>query len=87
MKGEFISLETAQKLAYNEKINELNNIIDAKDKIINEQALEIARLKEKIDKVVEYIKETGLYCDYGDLCHKDAEELFEILGDTNESNS
>ena len=28
-------------------INELNNKIDAQDKIINEQALEIARLKEK----------------------------------------
>lgn len=32
----------------NDLINELNNKIDAKDKIINEQVLEIARLKDDI---------------------------------------
>lgn len=32
----------------NDKINELYNNLDAKDKIINEQALEIARLKETL---------------------------------------
>jgi cell division protein FtsL len=31
----------------NDKINELNNKIDNQDKIINEQALEIAKLKLK----------------------------------------
>ena len=30
-------------------VNELYNNLDAKDKIINEQALEIARLKERIN--------------------------------------
>ena len=57
MKGEFMSLETAQKLAYNDKINELHNTIDAKDKIINEQVLEIARLKEINKKVYKYLDE------------------------------
>ena len=33
-------------------VNELYNNLDAKDKIINEQALEIARLKEKIDGAI-----------------------------------
>lgn len=33
----------------NEKINELHNTIDAKDKIINYQALEIARLKKQLN--------------------------------------
>ena len=32
----------------NDKINELYNNLDAKDKIINEQALEIARLNGQI---------------------------------------
>lgn len=107
----------------NDLINELNNKIDAQDKIINTQALEIARLnkllnckerltkllppdtefiilsksvyerqekdieeialelQDKIDKAIEYIRETGLYCDYGDLCNQSATELLEILGD------
>lgn len=34
----------------NEKINELYNKIEAQDKIINEQTLEIAKLKLKIKK-------------------------------------
>ena len=33
----------------NDQINELNNKLDAQDKIINEQALEIARLKDNFD--------------------------------------
>ena len=33
----------------NDLINELNNKIDAQDKIINTQALEIARLNERIN--------------------------------------
>ena len=37
-------------------------------------------LQQKIDKAIEYIKETGLYCDYGDLCNQSATELLEILG-------
>lgn len=46
----------------NEKINELHNTIDAKDKIINEQVLEIARLKKIIDKATnknQYIIDYG----------------------------
>ena len=33
-------------------VNELYNNLDAKDKIINEQALEIARLKGQIDEKI-----------------------------------
>lgn len=40
-----------------------------------------AKLQQIIDKAIEYIKETGLYCDYGDLCNQSATELLEILGD------
>ena len=40
----------------NELTNELNKKLDAQDKIINEQALEIARLKEDKQKALEYIK-------------------------------
>ena len=39
------------------------------------------QLYDKIDKAIEYIRETGLYCDYGDLCNQSATELLEILGD------
>ena len=49
MNSEFISLETAQKLAYNEKINELYNKIDAQDNMINKQALEISKLRKEIE--------------------------------------
>lgn len=66
----------------NDKINELYNNLDAKDKIINEQVLEIARLKEKIENVKNYIKW------HYDLGTKDNVEfcllrdrLLEILGD------
>lgn len=66
----------------NDKIEELYNNLDVKDKIINEQALEIARLREKIDNVKNYIKW------HYDLGTKDNVEfcllrdrLLEILGE------
>ena len=34
-------------------VNELYNNLDAKDKIINEQVLEIARLKERFERLVQ----------------------------------
>ena len=34
-------------------VNELYNNLDAKDKIINEQALEIAQLKERFERLVQ----------------------------------
>ena len=36
-------------------------------------------LQQRIDKAIEYIKETGLYCDYGDLCNQSSKDLLEIL--------
>lgn len=72
------------RTAINEIKEELNKTIDAKDKIINEQISEISKLKDRIDKAIEYIKHYGnLYC----LKHtqfkkyKQYEELLEILGD------
>ena len=59
-------------------VNELYNNLDAKDKIINEQALEIARLKEKIENAREYIKN---YLPNYDFDHSNLEELLGILGD------
>lgn len=41
----------------NKIISELYDKIDAQNKIINEQALEIARLKEEKAKAIEYIKD------------------------------
>lgn len=38
----------------NELVNDLYNKIDNQDKIINKQVLEIASLKERIDKAREY---------------------------------
>lgn len=61
----------------NEKINELHNTIDAKDKIINEQALEIARLKKIAHKMHLYI-----------FLHSDNEqEIYDELGLTDEENA
>ena len=40
----------------NKEIEMLYKNLDAKDKIINDQALEIARLKEKINKATELTK-------------------------------
>ena len=79
----------------NKKIEELqqakdklqNDYQEAKDRIdefkftIKTQQQMIDELINKIDKAIEYIKETGLYCDYGDLCSNHTKELLEILGD------
>ncbi len=77
MKGEFMSLETAQKLAYNDKINELHNIIDSKDKIINYQALEIARLNQARLKAIELLKDDY----FEDGSGNNIDKVLEILGD------
>lgn len=76
-------------------VNELYNNLDAKDKIINEQALIIARLKEwKEDllnenielenirkEAIEYIKELQNSCIvFSNIAYK---ELLEKLGDNN----
>ena len=50
-------------------VNELYNNLDAKDKIINEQALEIARL----NKQVEMLK------DYGEKCGDRRNELYDKI--------
>lgn len=39
-------------IALNQTVNKLYNNLDAKDKIINEQALETAHLKERIDILI-----------------------------------
>lgn len=65
----------------NKQIEELYNKLDAQDKIINEQVLEIARLKEKIDKAREYLKkreEDNMCCS---VCSVMSDDLLEILGD------
>lgn len=70
-------------------INELFKKIEAQDKIINTQALEIAKLKEDKKKAIEYIKENSyiaqdkeingipLMSKRLDKC----DDLLEILGD------
>lgn len=78
----------------NEKINELYNKIEAQDKIINEQALEIAKLNLKINKALiknQYIIDYGF--DYDgfnkveslkgliDMLVDYAVQVREILGD------
>ena len=40
----------------NDLINELHNKLDAQDKIINDQALEIARLNKILGKIKELVK-------------------------------
>ena len=76
----------------NDLINELNNKIDAQDKIIKYQALEIARLnkdlkdaclvieklKKEKEKAIDKIKK-GIF-----VIPKDTNELLEILGDDKE---
>lgn len=49
--------------------------------LVKEKELKIKELQQRIDKAIEYIKETGLYCDYGDLCNQSSKDLLEILGD------
>lgn len=53
----------------NNKINELYKTIEAKDKIIDSQALEIARL----NKQVEMLK------DYGEKCGERRNELYDKI--------
>lgn len=69
----------------NETIETLYNNLDAKDKIINEQALEIAKLKEEKKKAIEYINTTDKWlCRVNDnLCVETIgkDKLLEILGD------
>ena len=68
----------------NEKINELYSKIDNQDKIINEQALEIAFLNLKINKARLYIAKTSIL-DIEDksipVVIKMLNEIDEILGD------
>ena len=78
-------------------IEMLNKKLDAQDKIINTQALEIARLKEwKEDllnenielenirkEAIEYIKS---YLPNYDFDHSNLDELLEILGDKENEN-
>lgn len=60
----------------NSLVDELYKIIEAKDKIINIQALEIAKLKDDKKRAREYIKNEAnrFYC-------KEDYELLDILGD------
>lgn len=74
----------------NDKISELYKKIEAQDKIINEQVLEIARLKEDKKKAREFIKKHSNcsgYFEDGKMIIDNIEsiyggyELLEILGD------
>lgn len=70
----------------NDQINELNNKIDAQDKIINTQALEIARLKEenleiaRLRPLVDLLKEenNGVRKSFNDLQQKTDEAIESI---------
>ncbi len=65
----------------NDKINELYNNLDAKDKIINEQALEIARLRDwwsKTNVVIRREKELMMN-DNALLYITDLEQKIELL--------
>lgn len=65
----------------NSLVDELYKIIEAKDKIINIQALEIAKLKDDKKRAREYIKNEAnrFYC-------KEDYELLKILGDDKNAN-
>ena len=67
----------------NKEIELLNKKIDAQDKIINTQALEIAKLKEEKTKAIEYIKShtDKLKTIRVPKIDFDYSELLEILGD------
>lgn len=74
----------------NNLINNLYYKLDAQDKIINTQALEIARLKEDKKKAIEYIKKHSNcsgYFEDGKMIIDNIEsiyggyELLEILGE------
>lgn len=58
-------------------VNELYNNLDAKDKIINEQALEIARLKEDKKKAIELLKDDY----FEDGSGHNIDKVLEILGE------
>lgn len=64
----------------NKEIELLNNKLAAQDKIINTQALEIARLKKEKQQAIKWIKEDydGGYFECGE---NDIKELLELLGD------
>ena len=67
-------------------VNDLYNNLDAKDKIINDQALEIARLKETIDKARECIKNRNTTKSKKERFmsgETTLEKVLEILGDNN----
>ena len=59
----------------NEIINTLNMKISAYEKIIGEQALEIAKLKEEKSKTIEFVQEycNGIYDSYD-------QKILELLG-------
>lgn len=60
----------------NKKIDELYSMIDAKNRIIEQQLLEMAQLKKQHNKVIEYINNAS-YFDGSSMC---ANDLLEILG-------
>lgn len=67
----------------NKEIELLNKKIEAQDKIINTQALEIARLKEDKKKAIEYIELWHYRNDYrvNSFTKGVKEDLLKILGD------
>lgn len=65
----------------NDLINELNNKIDAQDKIINTQVLEIARLKEDKKKVWEWVIYKQQHSIEPYISTDELDEILEILGD------
>lgn len=69
--------------AINEIKEELNKTIDAKDKIIKEQVIEISKLREKINKVIELINYYGIDKEHNDssTLRSILKQFLEILGD------
>ena len=61
----------------NELVDALYKTIDAQNKTINEQALEISQLKEQKKQAIEYIK----YNLKSFIYSKEYKDLMEILGD------
>lgn len=79
-----MTCKTLQKT--NEQYEMTYKKIDAQDKIINEQVLEIAELKEKTNKVIEYIKENANYDISIKQCRDnlfdcECDDLLKLLGD------
>lgn len=65
----------------NKEIEMLYKTIEAKDKIINEQALEIAKLKNQKQEAIKYIKE-DMYVEPKELYGLvDGEAILKILGE------